>query len=74
MGSAALDIASLSKAERLQLLEEIWDSLDAEVDVPVTEAQRAELKARSRALRDGRMTTTPVDDLLKAIRERHASR
>lgn len=37
---SAIDIASLSTEERLELLEEIWDSLTPE-DVPLTEAQKA---------------------------------
>lgn len=74
MGKPAVDIQGLSKDERLQLLEEIWNSLDTESDVPLTEVQRDELKARSRALHAGEVTTVPVDDVLEAIRSRRASR
>jgi putative addiction module component (TIGR02574 family) len=41
------DIRKLSIAERIQLVEDIWDSLAAEQDaLPVTEAQRRELDER----------------------------
>jgi len=44
------DIRSLSVADRLQLLEDIWDSLAATPEaVPVTDAQRKELARRRRA-------------------------
>jgi putative addiction module component (TIGR02574 family) len=43
-------IQSLSVADRLRLLEEIWDSLVETPDaVPVTQAQRRELERRRRA-------------------------
>lgn len=48
MGNPALsDILQLSLAERIQLVEDIWDSI-AELPeaVPVTEAERAELDRR----------------------------
>ena len=40
-----VDVNSLSKQERLTLLDEIWDSLTPE-EVPFTEAQRADLERR----------------------------
>lgn len=46
MDRSSVDIKSLSPEERLALIEEIWDSLDQD-DVPVTDAQRAELDRRS---------------------------
>ena len=42
-----LDIAKLSVAERIQLAEDLWDSVSAETaDLPLTEAQKAELDRR----------------------------
>ena len=38
-------IDSLSAAEKLELLDALWESLEAE-EVPLTEAQRAELDYR----------------------------
>ena len=50
MSIARREIQSLSVSDRLQLLEEIWDSLVKTPDaVPVTEAQRRELARRRRA-------------------------
>ncbi len=45
MAKPAMDIGKLSAAERLELLEELWDSLSDD-EVPVTDAQRAELDDR----------------------------
>ena len=47
MNPIDLDIAKLSVAERIQLAEDLWDSVSAETaDVPLTEAQKAELDRR----------------------------
>jgi putative addiction module component (TIGR02574 family) len=44
------EIRSLSVADRLQLLDEIWDSLaETPEALPVTDAQRKELARRRRA-------------------------
>jgi len=41
------DIRELSVAERVQLVEDIWDTIPASAeDFPVSEAQRAELDRR----------------------------
>ena len=46
------DIRTLSVAERIQLVEDIWDSIAATPEaVPVTDAQRKELARRKRAHR-----------------------
>ena len=43
----ALGIDRLSLAERILLVEEIWDSITPEVDqLPVTEAQKQDLQRR----------------------------
>jgi len=45
MGTTPLDISKLSPAERLRLVEQLWDSLDA-ADIPLTAAQAEELDRR----------------------------
>ena len=47
MRTADLDISKLSLAERIQLAEDLWDSVVAETGgLPLTEAQAAELDQR----------------------------
>ena len=47
MRNSDLDISKLSVAERIQLAEDLWDSVAAETgDLPLTEAQAAELDRR----------------------------
>ena len=42
-----LDLSKLSVAERIQLAEDLWDSVAAETgELPLTEAQKAELDRR----------------------------
>jgi putative addiction module component (TIGR02574 family) len=49
MSTVLNDIRSLTVADRLRLLEEIWDSLAETPElVPVTDAQRKELARRRR--------------------------
>lgn len=45
MTEPTVDIARLTPAERLRLLEALWDSLSDD-DVPLTSAQRKELDRR----------------------------
>jgi len=50
MSTVPKDIRTLSVADRLELLEEIWDSLGATPEaIPVTDAQHRELARRRRA-------------------------
>ena len=47
MGSPLFDFSHLTPAERIQLAEELWDSLPPDSELPeVTSAQRAELDRR----------------------------
>jgi putative addiction module component (TIGR02574 family) len=52
---ASIDVGKLSPEERLQLIDEIWDSLSTDpASIPVTDAQREELDRRLDDLdRDG---------------------
>jgi len=50
MSTVRTEIRALSVADRLRLLEEIWDSLaETPEAIPVTDAQRRELARRRRA-------------------------
>lgn len=69
MTNSRLDVKALSAEERLNLIEQIWDSLEAD-DVPVTEAQKAELDRRIEKMdRDGERGI-PWQDVLDRIRGR----
>jgi len=50
MSTVRTEIRSLTVADRLRLLEEIWDSLAETLEaIPVTDAQRRELTRRRRS-------------------------
>ncbi len=75
MDEPSVRIESLSKDERLDLLERLWDSLtETPADVPVTPDQQAELERRSDALdRDlakGRPLGVPWDEVMRQLRAR----
>jgi putative addiction module component (TIGR02574 family) len=64
-----VDVNTLSPEERLDLIERIWDSLDAAV-VPVTDQQKAELDRRIAEMdRDGKRGI-PWQEVLDRIRDR----
>ena len=51
MPTTGFDISKLSVTERIQLAEDLWDSVAAETgELPLTEAQAAELDRRLAAL------------------------
>jgi putative addiction module component (TIGR02574 family) len=75
MDEPSVRIESLSKDERLELLERLWESLSrTPSDVPVTPAQLAELDRRSEALdRDVAKQSAlgvPWDEVVRQLRTR----
>lgn len=66
-----VDIASLSTDERLQLLEELWESLSATPEgIPLTNAQRKELDRRLDELDREGPTGIPWEEVFCNIRNR----
>jgi putative addiction module component (TIGR02574 family) len=68
MNDMALEIEKLSRDERLDLLERIWESLRTDpADVPLTEAQARELDRRlDRIEREGPVGV-PWEDVQKEL-------
>ena len=66
MNKPAIDIKGLSPAQRLRLLEELWDSL-ADADVPLTERQREELDRRLDALENEGPRGIPWNEVLDRL-------
>jgi len=69
MALPKMDVDALTPAERLQLIEKLWDSLD-EGDVPLTEAQQAELARRVADLERKPRDQMSWDDAERIIRGR----
>ena len=46
MRNTEFDFSKLSVAERIQLAEDLWDSIPEAAEIPLTEAQKAELDRR----------------------------
>ena len=71
MSLPQLDLASLTPEERLDLLEQIWESLTVTPEaIPFTDAQRAELDRRLDDLeREGPVGLT-WDEMLDQVRNR----
>jgi putative addiction module component (TIGR02574 family) len=71
MSLPSLDIATLTPEERLDLLEQLWDSLTATPEaIPLTDAQRAELDRRLDDLDREGPTGMSWDDALSGRRDR----
>jgi len=65
------EIRSLSVADRLRLLEEIWDTLvETPEAVPVTDAQRKELERRRRAHARNPSAAKPWTEIRARLRRR----
>lgn len=72
------DYSHLTPTERLELAQELWDSVDdAEVELPLTEAQRNELDRRleeyERDPDGGRDWEVVHAELLQRLAQRRAS-
>jgi putative addiction module component (TIGR02574 family) len=68
MDRPALDIAKLSPSERLQLIEDLWDSLcDTSESVPLTGVQQAELDRRLDDLEQGGPSGIPWDEVVRRL-------
>ena len=66
---ASIDITNLSPDERLQLLDELWESLSATPEtIPLTDAQRAELDHRLDDLDREGPVGIPWDELVSRLR------
>jgi putative addiction module component (TIGR02574 family) len=63
------EIVRLSPQERLDLIEQLWDSLSDE-DVPFTAAQTAELERRLATFDDDRANAVTWDDLKAELARR----
>lgn len=71
MSKPALNLDGLSPEERLQLIEELWDSLSEKPkDVPLTDAQREELDRRLDDLDRSGSEGIPWEEVLQQIRTR----
>ena len=65
------DVLSLSVSERIQLVEDIWDSIATTAPSPgMTEAQRAELDRRLKAHEKDRQAGSPWAEVKQQVLER----
>ena len=72
-GKPALNIDDLSIDERLQLLEQLWESLrETSGAVPLTDAQREELDRRLDDLERSGPEGIPWEEVQRQIRKRSA--
>ncbi len=75
MAHPAINLDDLSPEEQLQLLEEIWDRLSQHpADVPLSDAQRAELDRRLDALEEDIKAGRPLGRPWSEVRDRLQSR
>jgi len=71
MSTVRTKVLSLSVADRLRLLEEIWDSLaETPEAIPVTDAQRKELARRRHAHADNPAATKSWAEVRARLRRR----
>ena len=68
MSDLTPELARLSPRQRLDLIERLWESLEGE-DLPLTEAQRAELDRRIEGFDQNREQSIPWERLKAELRE-----
>ncbi len=70
MSAELSDILQMSVAERIQLVEDIWDSIaSAPESVPVTDAQKEELDRRLQAHARNPSEVVSWDELKEKVRK-----
>lgn len=63
-----LDFSHLSVPERVQLAQELWESVFHQTDsIALTEEQKRELARRWKAFEAGHMTTAPWSEVIERI-------
>lgn len=71
MSLPKIDLSALTDAERLQLLDQVWESFRVDPQsLPVTTAQREELERRQAAYDRGDMRTRLWQEVREEIRSR----
>ena len=71
MAQANIDINGLTRDERLELIEQLWDSLAGTPgDLVLTDAQRNELDRRLDEMDGDDALGIPWDEVVRQIRER----
>ena len=74
MGTKTADILELSIAERIQMVEDIWDSIAAVPEaVPLSENQKEELDRRLKAYHRNPDAGSPWIEVRKRIRNQSRS-
>lgn len=64
------EILKLSVAERIQLVEDVWDSIAATPEqLSVTEAQKTELDRRRQRFEQGAATTRTWDEVKVSLKQ-----
>jgi putative addiction module component (TIGR02574 family) len=66
-------VSSLTPAERLELIEILWDSLSATDEPQLTEAQGTELESRVLALERGELGKASLEEVISKIRDGDSS-
>ena len=70
MGHPAIDIDSMAPEDRLELIGELWDSLQRTPDsIPFPDAHRKELDARLDAIDRGEAELVEGDEALRRMRK-----
>ncbi|HJQ99131.1 MAG TPA: addiction module protein [Candidatus Polarisedimenticolaceae bacterium] len=71
MPHPALDLDKLTRDEKLQLIEEIWDSLDADAnDLPLSDGQRRDLDRRLDEIDREGPTGIPWEQVMQELQSR----
>jgi putative addiction module component (TIGR02574 family) len=66
--STLIDLSHLSPADRIHLVQDLWDSIhDDALAMPLTAEQRAELQRRDADMESGAVRGIPWEEVKKAL-------
>ena len=68
MSEVLKEVLKLNAADRLQIIEDIWDSLSAD-KIPLTDAQKKELDRRINLYEEGKMKTSSWEEVKARIKK-----
>jgi putative addiction module component (TIGR02574 family) len=66
------DYKSLSTPEKILLVEEIWDSIDEDANIPLSTEQKNLLSRREKDLTEGKVKTKAWGEIKKKLKKRKA--
>jgi putative addiction module component (TIGR02574 family) len=64
------DYKNLSTPEKILLVEEVWDSIAADAEIPLSKGQKTLLLSREKDLVEGKVKTKSLGEIKKKLKKK----